>query len=204
MTASRCLCTVGAGLVPALCSRLFFWADTPVPPLRLTVFHFHLSSFICSLFSVLCYLLGGHAGTAPTALFSFGHPQGMPLRYLYSVLCTLYSFGRTCRYRPYGVVLFWAPTRDAPTTHSFPLSTFIFHLSSFIFHLYSVLCTLLSNKIPIFHHQKWVFHTKTPLKFFSMTFLRYLRNRIIDKLKTLCIYPLEPSFKEAVMKSSVT
>ena len=94
-------------------------------------------------------------------------------------------------------LLFWAPTRDAPTAHSFPLSTFSFQLSTFI-------CSLLSNKIPIFHHQKWVFHTKTPLKFFLMTILRYLRNRIIDKLKTLCIYPLGLSFKEDVMKSSVT
>ena len=32
MTASRCLCTVGAGLVPALCSRLLFWAPTRDAP----------------------------------------------------------------------------------------------------------------------------------------------------------------------------
>ena len=44
------IASVGAGLVPALCSRLLFWAPTRDAP---TV-------------SVLCYLWGGHTGTAPT------------------------------------------------------------------------------------------------------------------------------------------
>ena len=61
-----------------LCSLLsvLFRADTPVPPLR-------------CLYS----------------LFFLGHPQGMPLRHLHSVLCSLYSLERTRRYRSYGVVL---------------------------------------------------------------------------------------------------
>ena len=109
MTASLCLCTVGA--------------DRCVCPLLAVVFsgtHKGCPHGICSLLSVLCYLLGGHtgtapmaptrdaptasvlcylfsvlfrAGTAPTVLYSFGHPQGMPLRHLYSVICSLYSFG---------------------------------------------------------------------------------------------------------------
>ena len=96
--------SVGAGLVPALCSRLLFWApirdaptvsvlcylysvlfraDTPVPPLwRCSLLGTHKGCpyGICTLLSVLFALLGGHAGTAPTVS-----------------------------------VLFWAPTRDAPT-----------------------------------------------------------------------------------------
>ena len=135
MTASRCLCTVGAGLVPALCSRLLFWADTrdaPTDAVLLAVVLRGLKRGLRALRAtkgaagggVLFALSGGHAGTAPTV---------------------------------------------------------------------SVICTLLK-----------LFHTNTLLEFFLMTILRYLRNRIIDKLKTLCIYPLEPSFKEAVMKSSVT
>ena len=64
------------------------------------------------LYSVICTLSGGHAGTAPTVLFSFGHPQGMPLRHLYSVLfradtpvpplrcCSLSGTHKGC---PYGI-----------------------------------------------------------------------------------------------------
>ena len=86
--------SVGAGLVPALCSRLLFWGGhAGTAPTALYSFGTHKGCpyGICTLFSVLCTLLGGHAGTAPTALFSFGHPQGMPLRRcsLFSVICYL-------------------------------------------------------------------------------------------------------------------
>ena len=76
--------SVGAGLVPALCSRLLFGAPQGMPLRCLFSVLCTLLSFghpqgmplrRCSLLSVLCYPLGGHAGIAPTV----------------SVLCSLYS-----------------------------------------------------------------------------------------------------------------
>ena len=111
MTASRCLCTVGAGLVPALCSRLLFWADTrdaPTDAVLLAVVLRGLKRGLRALRAtkgaagggVLFALSGGHAGTAPTVLYSFGHPQGMPLRccsllggHAGTAPTVLYSFG---------------------------------------------------------------------------------------------------------------
>ena len=76
MTASRCLCAVGAGLVPALCLRgVLFWAPTRDAPTG----------------AVLCYLY--------SVLFRADTPVP-PLQALYSVICTLYSS--------------WAPTRGCP------------------------------------------------------------------------------------------
>ena len=81
MTSSRCLCAVGAGLVPALCSQLLFWAPTRDAPTG----------------AVLCYLY--------PVLFRADTPVP-PLQALYSVLflnthkgCP-YGFNASRRLRP--------------------------------------------------------------------------------------------------------
>ena len=109
---------------------MLFRADTPVPPLQHLYYFGHPQGMALRC----CSLLGGHAGTAPTVLFSLGRthryrPYGVvlfraPTR---DAPTALYSFGRTRRYRPYGVVLFWADTLVPP-----------------LLYLYSVLCSLYS------------------------------------------------------------